>query len=61
MDTFLLVMLALIGGLIGAMVGMGLAANFEYDKKYVKAALVYLTCIVTMSLVFVMPVLIICM
>lgn len=60
MDTFLLAMLALIGGLIGAMVGMGLATGFEYDKKYCKAALVYLACIVIMSLVFTMPVLIIC-
>lgn len=61
MDTFLLIMLALIGGLIGTMVGMGFATGFEYDKKHVKAALVYIACIVTMSLVFVMPVLIICM
>ena len=61
MDTFLLALLALIGGLIGATIGMAFATGFEYDKKYCKAALVYLACIVTMSLIFVMPVLIICM
>jgi hypothetical protein len=61
MDIFALVMLALSGGLIGAMIGMALATPFEYDKKYAKAALTYLACIIFMSLIFVVPVIIIYM
>jgi hypothetical protein len=61
MEIFTLVMLALSGGLLGAMVGMALAIDYECDKKYVKAVLVYLVCIIVWSLVFVLPPLIICM
>lgn len=51
----------LVGGLVGALIGMAFAAPFECDKKYSKATLIYLACIITMSLVFVVPPLIICM
>ena len=61
MDTLVFIMLALAGGLIGAMLGMALATDFECDKKYVKAVLTYLVCIIFMSLVFVVPVLIMTM
>lgn len=47
--------MALVGGLVGALIGMALAASFECDKKYGKAVLTYLICIITMSLVFVIP------
>ena len=61
MDTLVFIMLALAGGLIGTMLGMALAADFECDKKYGKAVLTYLACIIFMSLVFVVPVLIMTM
>lgn len=47
--------MVLVGGLVGALIGMALAAPFECDKKYDKAVLTYLICIITMSLVFVIP------
>jgi hypothetical protein len=53
--------MTLVGGLVGALIGMAFAAPFECDKKYGKATLIYLACIITMSLVFVAPLLIICM
>jgi uncharacterized membrane protein YsdA (DUF1294 family) len=61
MDIFTLVMLALSGGFLGAMVGMALAIDYEYNKKYVKVVLVYLVCIIAFSLAFVLPPLILCM
>ena len=53
MDTFTLIILALSGGLIGALVGLAFIVDFVYDKKYGKAVLTYLACIITMSLIFV--------
>jgi hypothetical protein len=61
MDTFTLIMLALSGGLIGALVGVAFSVDFVYDKKYGKAVLTHLACIITMSLAFVIPAIIICM
>ena len=61
MDTTVLIMLALSGMLIGILVGMAFAVDFECDKKYGKAILTYFVCIVIYALVFVMPVLILCM
>lgn len=55
MNVSTLVMLALSGGFLGAMVGMALAIDYEYNKKYVKAVLVYLVCIIVFSLVFILP------
>lgn len=53
--------MVLIGGLVGALIGMAFAAPFECDKKYGKAVLTYLVCIITMSLVFMTPLLKMCM
>jgi uncharacterized membrane protein YeaQ/YmgE (transglycosylase-associated protein family) len=61
MTTLTLVLLGLSGALIGIMVGMALAVDFEYNKKYGKTALVYLSCAIFGALVFLVPVLIFCL
>lgn len=58
MDTFTLIMLALSGGLIGALVGVAFSVDFVYDKKYVKAVLSHLVCIIIGSCIFTVPLLI---
>lgn len=55
------IIMILVGGLIGALVGMALATPFECDKKYGKAVLTYLICIIIGSLIFIGPLLIIYM
>jgi uncharacterized membrane protein YeaQ/YmgE (transglycosylase-associated protein family) len=61
MNVFTLIILALSGGLIGALIGMAFSVDFECDKKYGKAVLTYLICILIGSLIFTVPPLIMCM